>query len=148
MPAIVYVAMIPNNNQWKCSAMIQILRPVIVLLMFLIVLFFIRTILSITTEYPGWLSTTFSLACAALAGWYTWKLVSGERVGVSVSVISGALMLGGLCFTVGFLGPMAFVKDTSQGPLIGIFIAAPLGVIMGAIGGYVYASRQKASAGD
>ncbi|MEK7302554.1 MAG: multidrug ABC transporter permease, partial [Pseudomonadota bacterium] len=84
--------------------MIQILRPVIVLLMFLIVLFFIRTILSITTEYPGWLSTAFSLACAALAGWYTWKLVSGERVGVSVSVISGALMLGGLCFTVGFLG--------------------------------------------
>lgn len=148
MPAIVYVAMISNNNQWKRFAMIQVLRPVIVLLMFLIVLFFIRTVLSITTEYPGWVNTTFSLACAALAGWYTWKLVSGERVSVSVSVISGALMLGGLCFIVGFLGPMAFAKDTSQGPLIGIFIAAPLGVIMGAIGGYVYASRQKASVDD
>jgi hypothetical protein len=69
-------------------------------------------------------------------------------MGVSVSVISGALILGGLCFTVGFLGPMAFAKDTSQGPLIGVFIAAPLGVIMGAIGGYVYAFRQKTSVGD
>lgn len=121
--------------------MIQILKPLVSFLTFLIVLFFISTILTITTGFPAWLSTAFSLACALLAAWFTWKLVSGEKTGVVIAVIGGALILGGLCFTVGFLGPMAFAKDTSQGPLIGIFIAAPLGVILGAIGGYVYASR-------
>lgn len=128
--------------------MIQVLKPVVSLLMFLVVLFFIRTILLITTGYPDWLSTSFSLACAALTGWYAWKLVSGEKVSVGASVISGALMLGSLCFIIGFLGPMAFAKDTSQGPLFGVFITGPLGVILGAIGGYVYAVRQKLNTGD
>lgn len=128
--------------------MIQVLKPVVSLLMFLVVLFFVRTILSITAGYPAWLSTSFSLACAALAGWYAWKLVSGEKISVGASVISGALMLGSLCFIIGFLGPMAFAKDTSQGPLFGVFITGPLGVILGAIGGYVYAARQKVSVDD
>lgn len=128
--------------------MIQILKPIVSFLTFLIVLFFISTILTITTSSPIWLSTAFSLACALLATWFTWKLVAGEKTGVVVAIISGALILGGLCFTIGFLGPMAFAKDTSQGPLIGIFIAAPLGVILGAIGGYVYASRQNVKVAD
>ncbi|SFD93870.1 multidrug ABC transporter permease [Nitrosomonas sp. Nm166] len=128
--------------------MIQILKPIVSFLMFLIVLFFISTILSITTSYPMWLCAVFSLACALLAGWFAWKLVSGERTGAGVAVISGALILGGLFFIIGFLGPMAFAKDTSQGPLIGIFIATPLGVVMGAIGGYLYASRQNVNPDD
>ncbi len=124
--------------------MIQILKPIVSLLMFLTVLFFISTILTITTSFPFWLGTTFSLACASLAAWFTWKLVSGEKTGIGIAVIGSALILGGLCFVVGFLGPMVFAKDTNQGPLIGIFIAAPLGMIIGAIGGYIYASRQNA----
>ena len=128
--------------------MIQILKPIVSLLMFLTVLFFISTILTITTSAPFWLSTAFSLACASLAAWCTWKLVSGEKTGIGIAVSGGALILGGLFFVIGFLGPMAISKDTDQGPMIGIFIAAPLGVIVGAIGGYVYASRQKTSVGD
>ena len=128
--------------------MIQVLKPIVSLLMFLTVLFFISTILTITTSYSTWLCIAFSSACASLAAWFTWKLVAGEKTNVTVAIISGALILGGLCFTIGFLGPMAFAKDTSQGPLIGIFIAAPVGVIMGAIAGYVYASRQKESVSD
>ncbi|WP_292993267.1 multidrug ABC transporter permease [Nitrosomonas sp.] len=123
--------------------MIQILKPIVSLLMFLTVLFFISTILTITTSSPFWLSTVFSLACASLAAWFTWILVSGEKANTIVAVIGGALILGGLFFVIGFLGPMAISKDTDQGPMIGIFIAAPLGVIVGAIGGYVYASRQQ-----
>lgn len=124
--------------------MIQILKPMVSLLMFLTVLFFISTILTITTSFSAWLSTAFSLACASLAAWFAWKLVAGEKTGAVVAVTGGALILGGLFFTVGFLGPMVISKDTSQGPMIGLFIAAPLGVIIGAIGGYVYASRQNA----
>lgn len=33
------------------------------------------------------------------------------------------------------------MKDTSQGPMIGIFIATPLGILMGALGGYQYATK-------
>ena len=128
--------------------MIQILNPIVSLLMFLTVLFFISTILTITTSSPFWLSAALSLACASLAGWFAWKLVSGEKANTIIAVISGALILGGLCFIVGFLGPMAFAKDTNQGPLIGIFIAAPLGVIIGAISGYIYASRQNTGVGE
>ena len=126
--------------------MIQILKPIVSLLMFLTVLFFISTILTITTSSPFWLSTTFSLACASLAAWFTWKLVSGEKANTIVAVIGGALILGGLFFVIGFLAPMAISKNTDQGPMIGIFIAAPLGVIVGAIGGYVYASRDTVKA--
>lgn len=121
--------------------MIRILKPIVSLLMFLIVLFFISTLLTITTSSPAWLSTALSFTCAALAAWFTWKLAAGERTGATVAVISGALILGGLFFTVGFLGPMAISQDTSQGPMIGLFIAAPLGVIIGAVCGYVYVFR-------
>ena len=128
--------------------MIPVLKPIVSLLMFLTVLFFISTILTITTSFPVWLSTAFSLACALLAAWFTWKLVAGEKTNVAVAVIGGALILGGLCFTIGFLGPMVFAKDTSQGLTIGLFIAAPVGVIMGAIGGYVYVSRHASNTDD
>lgn len=128
--------------------MIRILKPIVSLLMFLTVLFFISTILTITTSSSFWLSTAFSLTCASLAAWFTWKLVSGEKTGIAIAIIGSALILGGLFFIVGFLGLMVFAKDTNQGPLIGIFIAAPLGVIIGAIGGYIYASRQNTGVDD
>ncbi len=122
--------------------MIQLLKPLVSFLMFLIVTLAMSTILSITTSFPAWLCVISSLVCAVLAGWAAWKLVAGEKMNVGIAIVSGALMLGGLCFVIGFFGPMAFAKDTNQGPLIGLFIAAPLGGIMGAVGGYLYAARQ------
>lgn len=125
--------------------MIQILKPIISFLMFLNVSFFIITILTITTSYPTWFCAVFALACASLVAWFAWKLVSGEETGIGIAVISGALILGGLCFIVGFLSPMVFAKGINQGPsLIGIFIVTPLGMVAGAISGYIYASRQNA----
>lgn len=129
--------------------MIRILKPLVAFLMFLVVLFFIATMLTITTELPSWVSVTLALFSAILAGWYAWKLVAGEKVGVGVSVICGALMLGGLGFMIGFLGPMIVAKDTSQGPLVGVFVGTPVGVILGVIGGYFIASKQqRTSVGD
>ncbi len=124
--------------------MIQILKTIVSLLMFLTVLFFINTLLTITTNLPAWLGGIFSLVCAIVAAWFTWQLTSGKKTGTLLAVTGSALILGGLCFTAGFLGPMVFAKETSQAPLIGIFIAAPLGLIVGAIGGYTYANRKEA----
>lgn len=125
--------------------MLQILKSIVSLLMFLIVLFFIHTMLTITTSFPTWLSPAIAVFCALFVAWFAWNLVSGKRTGIFVAVTGGALILGGVFFAVGFLGPMIFAKDTSQGAMIGIFIAAPLGLILGAIGGYVYVSGQSAN---
>jgi ribonucleotide reductase beta subunit family protein with ferritin-like domain len=56
-----------------------------------------------------------------------WQLVTGKKTNFIVAVTGGALILGGLFFYVGFLGPMVISKDINQGPMIGLFIAAPLG---------------------
>ncbi len=128
--------------------MIRILKPIVSFLMFFVVLFFIGTILTIATELPDWISVALALFGAVLVAWYTWRLVSGEKMGTGISVLCGALMLGGLGFIIGFLGPMILAKDTSQGPLVGIFITGPLGVFLGAIGGYFLATKQNANVGN
>ncbi len=127
--------------------MIRILKPIVSSLAFFVVLFFIVTILTIATEFPDWICAAVALFGAVLVGWYTWKLVAGEKMGVGISALCGALMLGGLGFIIGFLGPMVLMQDTHQGPMIGIFIMAPFGAIVGAAGGYIFASRQRSNAG-
>jgi hypothetical protein len=61
---------------------------------------------------------------------------------IIASAFRGALIVGGIGFCAGFFGPMVFAPDANQGPLLGIFITGPLGVLLGAIGGAVYARSQ------
>lgn len=56
----------------------------------------------------------------------------------------GAVLVGGIGFAIGFFGPMLFMPDANQGPLIGIFFTGPLGFMIGAIGGAVKAYRDRA----
>ena len=45
-------------------------------------------------------------------------------------------LVGGILgFVVGFYGPIYFLPDSPQGPLIGIFFTGPYGAIAGAIVG-------------
>ncbi|PTN11869.1 multidrug ABC transporter permease [Nitrosomonas aestuarii] len=118
-------------------------RVIVSLLMFGIVLFFIQTILLITTELTGLISVALSLVCAACVGWYSWQSFSSKKMSVSASVLNGALILGGLGFIFGFFGPMLLVQDTQQAIFFGIIVACPIGLILGAIGGYVFASRKR-----
>jgi hypothetical protein len=41
------------------------------------------------------------------------------------------LILGAIGFACGFFGPMLFVPDANQGPLVGILISGPAGVLLG-----------------
>jgi hypothetical protein len=61
-------------------------------------------------------------------------------------VINGALIVGAVGFCGGFFGPLVFAPDANQGPLLGIFITGPLGAVLGAIGGFVYAKTRRSSA--
>ncbi|MBS0268946.1 MAG: hypothetical protein JSS54_08195 [Proteobacteria bacterium] len=55
------------------------------------------------------------------------------------SMTRWALILGIVGFLGGFLGPMILTPEANQGPMLGIFITGPLGVVAGAIAGFVLA---------
>jgi hypothetical protein len=40
-------------------------------------------------------------------------------------------ILGGVGFVTGFIGPMIFVPEANQGPMVGIFISGPAGAALG-----------------
>ena len=123
--------------------MTGILKLISVIIVFLIVVLFIKTIFSIITGLESWLINVLSLGCAALTGWYTWCGLSGKNMGVAAAILSGALILGGFGFIFGFLGPMLVLQNSQQATTIGVFVASPLGVVLGAIAGFFLATRKK-----
>lgn len=58
-------------------------------------------------------------------------------------IIQYGLTIGILGFAIGFFGPMIFVPDANQGPMLGIFITGPLGFIVGLILGWIMKLVQK-----
>ena len=59
-----------------------------------------------------------------------------------------ALILGGIGFAGGFLGPMVLAPQANQGPLLGIFITGPLGFGIGLIWGILREALRSPSAGE
>ena len=55
-------------------------------------------------------------------------------------------ILGVIGFLGGFVGPVIFTPEANQGPLLGIFITGPLGSLLGAVGGFVYARNRRSPA--
>ena len=46
-------------------------------------------------------------------------------------VLAWAFAIGAVGFVTGFFGPLIVAPDANQGPLLGIFITGPLGVVVG-----------------
>src|SRR5690348_5916270 len=55
----------------------------------------------------------------------------------------GGAVVGAVGFVVGYVGPLIFMPDASQGPLIGIFVTGPLGFIVGIIAGALVGALTK-----
>lgn len=51
------------------------------------------------------------------------------------SIVVGAAVVGTIGLAAEFFGPMVFMPDSNQGPLIGVFETGPAGVVVGAIAG-------------
>jgi hypothetical protein len=79
-----------------------------------------------------------SLIAGCIAAWYIWKKTALMQDRAMTCIFSGAGMVGGIGFVLGFFGPIIFMPGANQGPLLGIFITGPLGFILGGIGGGVY----------
>ena len=85
-----------------------------------------------------------ALICAAVVGRFVWKaLGSGSTTGILPTMALWAAVVGGIGFVGGFFGPMIFAPDANQGPLLGLFITGPLGLLFGGVMGIAYAVHQR-----
>ena len=78
---------------------------------------------------------------AAIGAWWLpmWKGKSSIAPATLAYVAKGALIVGGIGFCGGFFGPMILAPGANQGPMLGIFITGPIGLVVGGIGGCLYA---------
>jgi len=90
-------------------------------------------------DIPNWLRSSISILIAITVGWFSWKATNTySSKGLLTSILLGAIILGSIGFFGGFFGPIIFMPEANQGPLVGIFITGPLGFLIGAFGGLVY----------
>ncbi|MEN9734647.1 MAG: hypothetical protein RLZ45_2642 [Verrucomicrobiota bacterium] len=53
-----------------------------------------------------------------------------------------AVVTGAVGFSAGFFGPLFLAPDANQGPLLGILITGPLGILIGGLIGLADAHRR------
>lgn len=95
-------------------------------------------LLLVSADREHWIANIVSLICALGAGWYVWSRTGHGPTKIVSRIFYGGLILGGIGFIAGFIGPLIFSPGASQGPLLGIFITGPLGFLLGGIGGFAY----------
>lgn len=119
----------------------RVIRILVAVVCSLLVLFFLATLLSIFTPFSDGLCVAIALPFALIVGWTVWKALRDKKISVGLATLSGALIVGGLGLSVGFLGPALFNPGANQGPMLGIFITGPLGALLGAISGFLFGVR-------
>lgn len=92
-----------------------------------------------------WIATLAAILAALAAGRYVWRRAGSFSGSFASSVATGAIVIGAIGFVAGFFGPLVFVPEANQGPLLGIFLTGPAGFLLGAVAGGVYwlVQRQK-----
>lgn len=75
------------------------------------------------------------LACGLLAGIPAWRATAVPTPGLGTAMLKRAGLFGLVGFLGGFVGPMILAPDANQGPMLGIFITGPGGVVLGTIAG-------------
>lgn len=89
---------------------------------------------------------------ATLAGLSMWFAFKGHntvsRARMKCALIGG-LIVGGIAFFGGVVGPLLFMRESNVGPIIGFIIAGPIGFlvgnVLGAIYGFLRPHKQKLS---
>ncbi len=94
-----------------------------------------------------WVPSLVSLACAVAVGAWVWRRLGAAPGDLLTSVATGAVITGAAGFCVGFFGPLLWAPDANQGPLLGLFITGPLGLLAGGIGGGIAWSVRRRRAG-
>lgn len=95
-------------------------------------------------DAPEPIRVAIPLTCAIIAAIVVWRTMSTKPRRPLAFIVLGAILGGSIGFAGGFFRPIIFAPDANQGPLLGLFITGPLGVLAGAIGGGIYWSISKA----
>jgi hypothetical protein len=85
-----------------------------------------------------------ALVTAAVAAFWVWRSMGAADQGILATAAIWAAVAGALGFCGGFFGPLIFMPQANQGPLLGIFLTGPLGFIGGGLCGTVYAFWRRA----
>jgi hypothetical protein len=76
------------------------------------------------------------------------RLRSGAGNGIFATGLRYAVGFGAVGFAAGFFGPMIFAPDANQGPMLGIFITGPAGVVIGFLIGALQSSGRQPRPGS
>jgi hypothetical protein len=85
-----------------------------------------------------WVPVTLLLGTVGVLCW--WFALRGHRAASRRGMVvswEGGLLVGGVAFLAGFVGPLITTPAATLGPLLGILITGPLGFVAGALGGVV-----------
>ncbi len=123
----------------------KFIRPTLTLAAAFFALLLVVVFIPLFTDITESTATWISIPVVILAGWFTWKFQGGDKIGVIPAIFTGAILIGGISFAVGFFGPMILVPGANQGPLLGILITGPIGLVVGAIAGFIYWLREKST---
>jgi hypothetical protein len=100
-------------------------------------------------KYETLLVTIQLGACPATIAIICWGFALRGHIAESrrrtTSALQGGIVLGGIGLVAGFFGPLILAPQCNLGPLLGIFTTGPLGFVLGAIIGWIRASKQKSS---
>jgi len=112
-------------------------RVVLSILTFLAADFFLfwMVFLQILPENAAVTAEILSLLFAFAIAWFVWRQTATMHHGLWSSIATGAITIGSIAFVAGFFGPILLTPDANQGPLLGLFITGPLGLVIGAIAG-------------
>ncbi len=90
----------------------------------------------------GFFSVIIGMA-AAMCWWFVLRgHLAESRAVMGAGCLSG-LIVGGVAFLAGFIGPILLAPDANQGPLLGIFFTGPLGFVVGTAGGVIVAKLRR-----
>ena len=79
----------------------------------------------------------FGSVAAAMLGFFALAGASPRARELARRSLVGAVVLGGVSFAAGFLGPIILMPEANQGPLLGILVTGPAGAAVGAVIGFV-----------
>ena len=119
----------------------KLVRALIAVVVFIVTFYFVFWVP--LSFIPGMhklvlLRIILSFSSASIAAWCVWRGSLFKDAGRAHYMIYGAFVTGIIAFSVGFFGPLIFMPEANLGPLLGIFITGPLGLLAGGIGGYIY----------
>jgi len=86
----------------------------------------IPQLISLFMSFPFWSATLLSFLAAA-------GIHIRDCRRTALFGLIGCVVIGGIAFIAGYIGPIVFTPSANQGPLLGIFITGPLGSLVGTL---------------